>query len=196
MANIVGVLLAAGLGARYGRDKLSVQLPNGELVLMQSCRHLLAGVDRVLAVLRPGSETLEENLSALDIIIHRCDKAYLGMGASLSCAIQQTPEAGGWVVALADMPWIKPVTISRISQALRDGAQIVAPYYQGRRGHPVGFSQCFRDELMALTGDVGAKSILQKYGHQMVSIETEDAGILRDLDVPEDLMPFDNTLNP
>ena len=188
MDKIVGVLLAAGFSNRFGGDKLNVRLPNGELVAVQSCKHLLAGVDHVLAVLRPGSEKLEDELSALGVAIHHCDKAYLGMGASLSCAIQQTPEADGWVIALADMPWVKPATISRISQALRTGAQIAAPHYQGRRGHPVGFCQRFRDELMALTGDMGAKSIIQKYRQDMVAIETDDAGILLDLDVPEDMI--------
>ena len=64
MGSIVGILLAAGASRRFGADKLTHSLPNGDLVAVRACRNLLAGTDSVLAVVRPGSEQLAALLQA------------------------------------------------------------------------------------------------------------------------------------
>src|SRR5947208_4959013 len=81
--------------------------------------------------------------------------------SSLACGVQATPDADGWLVALADMPWIKPSTIRTLAAALTAGADIVAPSYNGERGHPVGFARRHYAALSALTGDEGARAIVQ-----------------------------------
>lgn len=91
------------------------------------------------------------------------------------------------MIALADMPWINPVTIAQVADALRSGAPIAAPAWQGQRGHPVGFSQAFGAELAALTGDGGAKSLIQVYRERVRLVDCADPGVLRDIDAPEDL---------
>jgi molybdenum cofactor cytidylyltransferase len=63
----------------------------------------------------------------------------------------------------------------------------VAPAYQGKRGHPVGFSAKFRSELEQLAGDEGARSILKRHADQIKLLECNDPGILADIDTPEDL---------
>jgi len=67
------------------------------------------------------------------------------------------------------------------------GATIAAPCWQGRRGHPVGFSQALGPELAALSGDEGAKILIQTYLEQLHIIDCDDSGILRDIDKPDDL---------
>ena len=187
MGPITGILLAAGASQRFGADKLAQILPEGEPVAVRACRNLLAGCDEVLAVVRPGSEALASRLHAEGAQVRVCADAGLGMGASLAFGIQATPDASGWLITLADMPWVAPETIVKIADALRLGALIAAPCRQGRRGHPVGFARVLGEELMALTGDAGAKSVIQAHLAQLRIIDCDDPGILRDIDKPEDL---------
>lgn len=187
MGLIVGILLAAGAGRRFGADKLTQRLADGDLVAVRACRNLLIGTDRVLAVVRPGSEKLTAVLQAEGAEVRICADAGQGMGASLVFGIQACPDAAGWLIALADMPWIKPDTIRKVADALRSGAVIASPCWQGRRGHPVGFSHILGPELVVLGSDEGAKTVIQAHLEQLRLVDCDDAGVLLDIDKPEDL---------
>jgi molybdenum cofactor cytidylyltransferase len=187
MNPIVGILLAAGASRRFGADKLSHSLPEGDLVAVRACRALLAGTDAVLAVVRPGNGELAARLQAEGAEVRICADAGLGMGASLAFGVRACPEAAGWLVALADMPWIAPATIRQVADALRSGALIAAPCWQGQRGHPVGFSHVLGPNLTALNGDAGAKAVIQAHIEQLRLVDCDDPGVLRDIDTPEDL---------
>jgi molybdenum cofactor cytidylyltransferase len=188
MDRIVGILLAAGASKRFGGDKLMQCLPDGELVAVRACRNLLAGTDEVLAVVRPGSEPLAGLLQAAGARVLICAEAEHGMGASLAFGVRSQPHALGWLIALADMPWVEPSTIRQVADALRSGAAIAAPSWQGQRGHPVGFAHALGSELATLTGDVGAKALIQAHLGQMHIIDCDDSGIVRDIDTPKDLV--------
>jgi molybdenum cofactor cytidylyltransferase len=187
MGRIIGILLAAGASQRFGADKLTRILPDGNLVAVRACRNLLAGTDAVLAVVRPGGEALAAQLQAEGAEVRVCTDAEQGMSASLVFGIRACPEATGWLIALADMPWIAPMTIRKVADALRLGAPLAVPRWQGRRGHPVGFSHVLGPDLVALSGDVGAKAVLQAYLELAHIIDCDDPGILQDIDKPEDL---------
>jgi len=187
MGAIVGVLLAAGASQRFGANKLTQCLPDGELVAVRACRHLLAGTDGVLVVVRPGSEALAAQLQAIGAQVRVCADASQGMGTSLAFGISACSEADGWVVALADMPWIAPATIIKVADSLRSGALIAAPLWQGQRGHPVGFSGVLGGELAALHGDTGAKALIQSHQEQLHLVDCNDPGVLWDIDRPDDL---------
>lgn len=188
MAQITGILLAAGASRRFGGDKLSYTLPNGSAVAEQACRNLGQAVDRVLAVVRPGADVVAEALKAAGARVVVCAEADSGMGASLACGVAASADADAWLVALADMPWIAPQTVASVVDALRNGAAIAAPCRQGRRGHPVGFARHLAADLLALHGDNGAKSIIERYRAQLQLVEVADPGILRDIDTPTDLI--------
>ena len=111
------------------------------------------------------------------------------MGASLACAARAAAHADAFVVALADMPFIRSSTIAAVRDALAAGAPLVAPYFRARRGHPVGISAKFRSELEALRGDEGAKKIVAANEASLVKIPVGDPGVLRDIDTPQDLVP-------
>lgn len=192
MGPIVGILLAAGASLRFGSDKLTHSLPDGDLVAVRACRNLLAVTDCVLAVVRPGSERLAALLQSEGAEVMICADADQGMSASLVCGVRARPEAAGWLIALADMPWIAPTTIRKVADALRMGAAIAAPRWQGRRGHPVGFSHILGPDLSALSGDEGAKTVINAYLEQLQLIDCDDPGVLRDIDRPEDLPPLNN----
>lgn len=187
MALIVGILLAAGASRRFGADKLNHPLSDGDSVAVHACRALLRGTDLVCAVVRPGNPTLVAQLQAEGAQVQLCQAADEGMGTSLAFGVSRFPTASGWVVALADMPWIAPATIHKIAEAIRLGACIAAPTWQGQRGHPVGFAQVLGNDLAALRGDVGAKSIIHANQQKLQLLDCNDPGVVQDIDTPEDL---------
>ena len=187
--NIVGLLLAAGSATRFGSDKLRHELPHGVSIAVQAARHLKLEIPRVVAVVRPGSEELAQALAAEKCEVVTCHNAADGMGASLACAAAAAGEADGYLIALADMPFLRRTTIAAVREALVAGAPLAAPYFRARRGHPVGLSRRFFQELLTLRGDEGAKRVIAANEKQMVKIPVGDPGALRDIDRPEDLAP-------
>lgn len=187
MGGLVGLLLAAGRSTRFGSDKLLHRLPDGRSLLQASLAPLAAAADRVLVLVRPGPSPLYAHLVAEGIPYLEVPQADLGMGSTLAFGIRATAQAEGWLVGLADMPCLAPGTAARIAHALKQGALVAAPYYQGRRGHPVGFAACWQAELAALHGDQGARALLQEAAAQIEAVEVNDPGCLLDIDTPADL---------
>ena len=189
MKNIVGLLLAAGSASRFGSDKLRHALPHGVPIAVQAARPLKAELPRVVAVIRPGSEELQQALKAEGCEVVICENAGEGMGASLACAARAAGEADGYLVALGDMPFLRRTSIAAVRDALAGGAALVAPYFRARRGHPVGIGKAFYEDLLSLRGDEGAKKLLAVNEKQLVKIPIGDPGVIRDIDKPEDLLP-------
>jgi molybdenum cofactor cytidylyltransferase len=109
------------------------------------------------------------------------------MGTSLSWGVRAAPLAAGWVIALADMPWIAPATVARVADALRRGSGLAAPVHRGERGHPVGISARFYGDLVTLSGDEGARRLLAAHAPAIERIAVNDPGVLRDVDTARDL---------
>ena len=189
---LVGILLAAGYSRRFGADKLLALLPGGTPVAIAAARALRDGMTlalgeraQTIAVVRPEQKELAKLLDREGITALVSDAARRGMGTSLAAAVTATADAPGWVVALADMPFLKPETVAEVARALAAGNKIAAPAVNGRRGHPVGFAASFGAVLGTLDGDEGARRLLTE--NEVTLIACDDAGILRDVDVPEDL---------
>jgi molybdenum cofactor cytidylyltransferase len=187
--NIVGLLLAAGSATRFGSDKLLHRLPHGVPIAVQAARHLASQIPRVVAVVRPDAGKLFLDLQNERHEVVVCDNAAEGMGASLACAVRAAGRADAYLVALADMPFVRPASIGAVRDALAQGAIVAAPYFRTRRGHPVGISGRFFDQLVALTGDEGARSVLRENENFVVKLPVGDPGVVRDIDTPQDLLP-------
>lgn len=193
---VTGVLLAAGRGTRFDPSGVRLKLlepaargPHVGLPLaVAAARSLRGAVDEVVAVVAPPVDEPTRRLHALlqdegcRLVVN--PRAAEGQATSIGCGIGAAASADGWVIALADMPAIQPATARRIVAALRAGAATVAPAHQGRRGHPVGFAAALQPQLAALTGDTGARSVLQRHPPQI--IEVDDAGVLYDVDTVEE----------
>lgn len=201
----VGVLLAAGHGRRYaaaapGQDKLLVLLGDGTPVAVACARALRQATARTIAVLRADQTALRALLESegCEIVVVKADAN--GMGDSLATAARhlmqeaqsvqdvQTldhPTESACLIALADMPWLRADTCLQVAAATRRH-RIVAPTWQGRRGHPVAFARDLWPELASLSGDVGARSVLMR--HPVHELALDDPGVLADVDAPGDLV--------
>lgn len=192
---IAGILLAAGHSRRFSHgNKLLYPLKDGLPTALVAARNLVAALPHSLAVIRPETPELAERLSDAGLEVLICQPEQQEMADSLAAAVRhlvlsQTPP-DAIVVALADMPFILPHTITAIAERLSTGAPIVAPIYLGMRGHPVGFNKRFYPALATLTGDEGARSVLRRHVEEMELLECDDPGILQDIDTWEQLQRY------
>ena len=138
-------------------------------------------------MVRPGDDALADELRIVGARVVACADADQGMGRSLACGVRAAHDADGWIVALADMPWVRPATIHALAAALAKGADIVAPSYLGERGNPVGFSRRHFAALTALQNDEGARAIVAANRQTMTLQAGDDAGVVRDVDLKADL---------
>jgi molybdenum cofactor cytidylyltransferase len=143
----------------------------------------------VVAVVAPGATDLALQLKDENCEVVVCENAAEGMGASLACAARAAGERAGYLVALADMPFVRRSSIAAVRDALAAGAPLAAPYFRTRRGHPVGISGAFFKDLLLLNGDEGAKNLLAAHPSSLVKVPLGDPGVVRDIDRPEDLLP-------
>ena len=180
-----GILLAAGLSRRFGSDKLLHPLPDGTPMAIACALRLRDALPATLVVVAKSNTALIDQLEAHGIDTLGIDST--GMGESLAAGIMASTGAAGWVVALADMPWLRAETIQSVSAALAAGAVLAAPSYRGRRGHPVGFSKQFYGELSRIDGDEGARHLIARNLDRLLLIECDDPGSLRDVDTPADM---------
>ena len=185
----MGLLRGGGPGSRFCSDKLQHTLPHGVAIAAQAARHLRMELSRVVAVVRPDCPELTRSVSAEGCEVVVCENAAEGMGASLACAARAAGRADAYLIALADMPFVRRSTIAALRDALAAGAPLVAPYFHARRGHPVGISGAYYEALLASKGDEGARRVLQEEAAKLMKIPVGDPGVIRDIDTPQDLLP-------
>jgi molybdenum cofactor cytidylyltransferase len=186
---IRGLLLCGGSSTRFGSDKLGVEI-GGTPLVAHSARHLIEGAGNALAVIPLGASALRRILEEAGCDILESGDTRRGLGASLAAGVAAASEAGGWIVALGDMPFILPATIAAVRLRLAEGALMAAPVLRGsgERGHPVGFARSLKAQLAAVDGDEGARAVIVRHRAAFAAIEVDDPGIVRDIDTPSDLL--------
>lgn len=203
---VAAVVLAAGQGSRFGSDKRFQPLPDGTPMALQSILSLLhAGIhtfvvippddllpncwDQFVLTQLPKIAQDKANPSLGSIRWIECEDCTFGMGHSLSCGVRAVHLAGfeACLVALADMPYVQSSTMQRVAHALRCGNTLVRPVHNGLVGHPVGFAQEWFPQLIASTGDEGARPWLKSLKQKIQVIEVDDPGVLKDIDRLSDL---------
>ncbi|MED5386709.1 MAG: nucleotidyltransferase family protein [Pseudomonadota bacterium] len=181
--NIGALVLAAGFSSRFGSVKLSAELDNGLTILEQTLQRISTVIDPVIVVTRP---ELSNQIISRDIPVHIFDQAERGMGASLAYGISCIEHWDACLICLADMPFIEQHTYQVLANTLASN-KIVIPTYGKKKGNPVGFGKKFFRELKMLTGDGGARPVIQQHSEDVVKVKTDDPAILWDIDTPPDL---------
>jgi molybdenum cofactor cytidylyltransferase len=188
----VGILLAAGKSQRFGSNKLLHPVIDNTPMLIVCAEKLASVLPGSVVVIHRDLSELTAQLEQLGLCVVINKQAEQGMGSSIACGVRASSDATGWLIMLADMPYIKTETLSALANKLKQGAEIVAPLFGQKlgqqRGHPVGFSQRFKNDLMALNEDIGARHIIEKYQQHQVMLPVDDEGVLRDIDLPEDVV--------
>lgn len=180
-------MLAAGYSRRFGSDKRRLQLADGRSLLCASLALPCALLNEVWLVLRPDDDADDLALPAKVRLVQH-PATMQGMGYSLAAGVERLlAESSAQAVAifLADMPRIRRDSLEALLTCANAG-NIVQPSYQGKRGHPVLFGRDFWPQLAALSGDAGARAVLQKNAQAVQLVDLDDPGVLQDIDTPED----------
>jgi molybdenum cofactor cytidylyltransferase len=181
------LLLAAGISRRFNGDKRRARITVDQSLLEYTLASLSDSGLPIRVCLRdevsdagwvgvlPGAATLLF-----------CQRSREGMGVTLAQGIAACDDWSATLVALADMPFVRPQTVLHLARHVNEN-RIVAPRYDGRRGHPVAFGRRYYPGLRALQGDRGAQQLLREHAEAVSWIDVDDPGVLVDVDTPEDL---------
>jgi len=189
------IVLAGGAGARFGGGKLTHPWRGGALIDGALTAAFAAPARTVTVVtgadlqVEAAAQVFAERTGVKSRLrIVHCEDHAEGMGATLRAAITNLPrDAAGVFVFLGDMPAIPPAILPALAEALTAGAAAAAPRFQGQRGHPVLFSAPLFVQLKTLTGDQGARDVLRALGDGLTLVDTDDAGVVLDIDRPDQL---------
>lgn len=174
---IAAVLLAAGASRRYGGglQKLTQEL-NGKPVVRWSAEALLGPpIDNVLVIAGSNEAPVRDALSGLPLRIVSNPRAEDGMASSLAAGIAAlSPGTEAALISLGDEPLSGRDPLLRVVARYRQGgATIVAPLFRGVRGHPVLFDRSVFPELLALSGDRGARAVADRDPARLALVELD-----------------------
>jgi molybdenum cofactor cytidylyltransferase len=186
---IAAVVLAAGRSTRMGPvNKLIAEIGGQPLVRIAVQEALKSHASPVIVVTGHQREKVEAALDGLNVrFVHNPDYAE-GLGTSLRTGIAAVPkEADGAIICLGDMPQVDAALIDKLIAAVDParGALVVVPTIGGKRGNPVVWSRRFFPDLMAITGDIGARHLIGNYPEAVVEVAVDGDAALIDVDTPE-----------
>lgn len=185
------VITAAGRGERFSQaggqgNKLNAGFADaaGEQrsLFEHTLRQALASGLPVQVVTRPDNLPVLAACAAKQVPVTLLTSA--GLGDSIAAGVAATPHWQGWLIHLADMPFVGADVFRQVADALRQHP-IVRPCYAQQPGHPVGFSARLRKPLCQLRGDNGARELLQ--GAAVHLLPLEYPGVVQDIDLPSQL---------
>lgn len=195
-ARYEAIVLAGGSGSRFGGGKLLAPFRGGELIDGALRAAFAAPVEGVIVVTGYDRDRVGESVTAFAErhggdtpwkIVHAAAYAE-GMAATLRTGIAAVgAQSDGAFVFLGDMPSIPPDVARSLVDSIGANAA-AAPIHQGARGHPVLFTRRLFPTLLALEGDKGARMVLDDLGADLMLVESDDPGVLFDVDRWSDLL--------
>jgi molybdenum cofactor cytidylyltransferase len=189
---IAGVILAAGLSRRFGSQKLVATI-EGVPVVRRSVQGLLAArLDDIVVVVGSVARAVHAALDGLPVRVVTNAAYAAGMSTSLRAGLDALDAAtDAAVVALGDQPGVGAAIVDAlIDRYLAKRTPIVVPLYRGGvRGNPVLFDRSLFDELRAVTGDEGGRSVIGRDPGRVALVEL-DVEMPADVDTREDLTAF------
>ncbi|MBO1080429.1 NTP transferase domain-containing protein [Roseomonas haemaphysalidis] len=189
---VAALVLAAGRSSRMGEvNKLLVQDRSGRPMVSRVVDNVLAsGARPVIVVTGHDAAAVHAALQGRPVTMVHAEHHAEGLAASLRCGLAALPAgAEGVAVCLGDMPLVTGGAIDRLIAAFdpEEGRAIVAPTFDGQPGNPVLWSREYLPQMMALTGDAGARALLRQHAERVAEVEMPDGAVLRDFDTPEAL---------
>ncbi len=194
-ADIAAVILAAGMGQRFGGDatepKILAPLAGKPLIRHAAEAAAASQACPIIAVLGPAAEKVEAALAGLAASCLTNKDPAAGLSHSLALGLAFVPEqCAGAIILLADMPRVSAEIIDRLLAAFRaapETPRAVIPIRAGRRGNPVLLGRAIFAEAMKLAGDRGARALLEGKTQGIIECTVEDEAIEIDVDTKESL---------
>jgi molybdenum cofactor cytidylyltransferase len=190
---ISALLLSAGESKRFGENKLLTNIDN-KTIIEKSLDSLILqqkSLNEIIVVIGNDYTKILKTISnkklpQVKVVLNKNYRK--GIASSIIKGIENTStDTEVCIIALADMPFIKPETIKILINEIEKGRYgIITLIYKNRKGHPIAFSKKYFNELKRLKGDIGGRNIVEKYKKDVLEIEVDDEGIIIDIDTKED----------
>ena len=146
-----------------------------------------AGIDDVVVVVSPSADpALLELLRNERVTVAVNPEPDRGMFSSIQAGLSAA-EGNPVVVLPADMPFVEGRTVRAVTDLCRTTGRAVVATKGGRRGHPIAFARPVRDAVVNADPAGTLKGALHEAGADPMELAVDDAGVLRDVDVPQDL---------
>jgi|SRR5690554_701409 molybdenum cofactor cytidylyltransferase len=186
MPQTTAIVLAAGQSTRMGEEnKLLLPFRNKTILETVVDTLLSVPVEEIVIVTGFEDRQIRDVLASYHVRVAYNPEFAAGMSTSIRRGILAIgPEVDGYMICLADMPGIKASTIKRLLDvfSVQKEPSIVVPTIDGHRGHPVIFHRAFRNQLLQLHGDTGAREVILNHPEAVVEVTVDDEGIFQDID--------------
>jgi len=188
MSDIWGVVLAAGESKRMKVQKLLLPFEGKTMIerVIENVMH--SGVDNILVVAGSDYDEILEAIGHLPVTTCYNNNYKQGMLSSVKCGVGALPENYDAVlVFLGDQPMIPKQAVTMVIEAYKSSDKgIVIPTFQKKRGHPLLIDRRYREEIEKLEESEGLRDLAVKFAEDVLEIETNLPGILRDIDTREE----------
>lgn len=187
LPQIAAIILAAGKSLRMGRNKLLVEIDGESLVRHVAGKVVSSHARPVIVVTGNEANRVERALAGSGVTTIRNPDFHAGLSSSIRAGVGALPQtAKGVLIALGDMPGISPRLFDRMIErfASENENVICVATRNGVQGNPVLFGRRFFLDLLALSGEFGAKRLLAENRQSVREIEADDDGPLIDIDTP------------
>jgi molybdenum cofactor cytidylyltransferase len=186
MPNLTAIVLAAGRSSRMDNVN-KLLLPLGEKTILESVvdKVCASSVSDVVVVTGHEDRQIRDVLAGYQVRVAYNPEFAGGISTSIRRGILACrPETEGYMMYLADMPFIRQGTLEQLREVFQaqDEPSIVVATMNGRHGHPVVLHAEYREQLLQLQGDVGARSIVAENPGSVIEVEVNDDGIFHDID--------------
>lgn len=198
---VAAVILAAGKSTRMApHNKLLVADRAGKPMIARVADNILSsGARPVLVVTGHRADDIRAALAGRPVTHVFAGDYESGLSASLKTGIAALPpDVPAVLVCLGDMPLVTGRMLDRLIAAWDpdEGRSIVVPTHRGKTGNPVLWDREYFAEILALSGDAGARALLDRHAEQVAEVEMDDDAVLRDFDTVESLTTLPQRLRP
>lgn len=191
---LAAVVLAAGRSQRMGTgNKLLMGIGGKSMIARVVAQVEATGITSCIVVTGHEADAVQTALKGAAVTFaHNPDHAS-GLSSSLRAGLKALPpDIDGALICLGDMPDVRTPHLRKLVSAFDpdEGRAICVPTHGGKRGNPVLFGAQFFEEMMAVSGDTGAKHLIGEHGDLVCEVAMEDAGVLLDLDTPQAMAEY------
>ena len=184
---ISAILLAAGQSKRMnGENKLTKEI-QGTPLIKHSVKNILASsIDELIVVLGHQKETIEKLINKNEKIKFVFNKDFeSGIASSIKTGLNNLSEkTEAFFICLGDMPMVNPNIYNQLIKSINK-REIIVPTYKGQQGNPVLFAGSMKEKIVNISGDVGAKKILELNKDKILNLEINDQCVTKDFNTQD-----------
>ena len=184
---ISAILLAAGQSKRMNGENKLIKEIQGTPLIKHSVKNILASsIDELIVVLGHQKETIEKLINKNEKIKFVFNKDFeSGIASSIKTGLNNLSEkTEAFFICLGDMPMVNPNIYNQLIKSINK-REIIVPTYKRQQGNPVLFAKSMKEKIINISGDVGAKKILELNKDKILNLEINDQCVTKDFNTQD-----------